>query len=158
MQLKLNGCTSNEFILFHSDFNTDIKLTSDQTAEIEAVFAISYNCETVILETDEEGRKPELLECFTTHIMPKYYIINRSEESFVVDGSLLVRPGEKITVSNTKNLDLNVRDQLDFKYMAAPIDTATYLLFVRGTEPEDSMTNQAETDPNERVAEVNDRF
>jgi hypothetical protein len=68
--------------------------------------------------------------------MPKYYIINRSEESFVVDGSFLIRPGEKITVSNTKHLDLNVRDQLDYKYMAASIDTATYLLFVRGTEPE----------------------
>jgi hypothetical protein len=138
MLLKLNGCTSNEFILFHSDFDTDLQLASDLSGQVEAVFAVSYSCEVVLLETDEEGRKAELLECFTTHIMPKYYLINRSEESFVVNGALLLRPGEKVTVPNITFLDLNVRDQLEFKYLPKPIDAATYLLFVRGTEKPES--------------------
>lgn len=75
-----------------------------------------------------------MLECFITYIMPKYYIINRSEESFVVNGSLLLRPAEKITVANIRFLDLNVRDQLDYKLVPSPIDSASYLLFVRGNE------------------------
>jgi hypothetical protein len=52
----------------------------------------------------------------------------------VVNGAQLVRPGEKVTINNIKFLYLNVRDQLDFRYMPAPIDSATFLLFVRGTE------------------------
>lgn len=49
MQLKINGCTSNEFILFHSDFDADLTLVSDRSGEVEAVMAVSYSCETVLL-------------------------------------------------------------------------------------------------------------
>lgn len=49
MLLKINGCTSNEFILFHSDFDTDLLLTSDLSGQIETVMAVSYSCENVQL-------------------------------------------------------------------------------------------------------------
>lgn len=51
----------------------------------------------------------------------------------MVNGSVLIRNGEKITVNNIKFLDLNIRDQLEFKYIAKNINNATSILFVRGT-------------------------
>ena len=47
--MKTNGCTSNEFILFHSDFDTDLTLTSDLSGEVEAVYSVSYDCKAVAL-------------------------------------------------------------------------------------------------------------
>ena len=79
----------------------------------------------------------------------------------MVNGAQLVRPGEKVTINNVKFLDLNVRDQLDFKYMHTSVDTATYILFVRGTEKpysQDNISNRSDIDSNERVTEVNRRF
>lgn len=116
-----------------------------------------------MLETDELGRKPEFIECFKTYIMPKYYIINRSDESFVVNGSLLIRTGEKITINNTKFLELNIRDQLEFKYIAKNINATTSIIFVRGTEEveenaEENLSNKAEIDSSERINEINSKF
>lgn len=74
--------------------------------------------------------------------MPKYYIINRSDESFVVNGSVLIRTGEKITINYIKFFDLNIRDQLDFKYIAKNINNATSILFVRGTEEVEEMAEE----------------
>jgi hypothetical protein len=34
MLIKLNGCTSNEFILFHSDFDKDLHLISDVSGQV----------------------------------------------------------------------------------------------------------------------------
>jgi hypothetical protein len=47
--LKVNGCTSNEFILFHSDFDGDLALSSDLSGEVEAMLAVSYACDVVAL-------------------------------------------------------------------------------------------------------------
>jgi hypothetical protein len=93
--------------------------------------------------------------------MPKYYLINRSEESFVVNGSVLMRTGEKISLNTIRFLDLNVRDQLDFKYIAKSIDSATSIIFVRGTESsllEENLSNLADVDSKERIEEVNSKF
>lgn len=44
--------------------------------------------------------------------MPKYYLINRSDGTLVVDGNHIIRGGEKIALNNIKYVDLNIRDQL----------------------------------------------
>ena len=91
--------------------------------------------------------------------MPKYYIINRSDESFVVNGSVLIRNGEKITINSIKFLDLNIRDQLEFRYIAKNINNATSIVFIRGTEEaEESLSNRADVDSSERIMEVNSKF
>lgn len=59
-----------------------------------------------------EGRLPDILECNYTYIMPKYYLINRSEDSIVVEGSIIIKTGEKIALDRIKNIELNIRDRL----------------------------------------------
>jgi hypothetical protein len=90
-----------------------------------------------------------VLECFYTYIMPKYYLINHSEATLVVDGTVLLRGGEKLALNNIKYVDLNVRDQHDFKYIAMNFNTTNSLMFVRGNgeNREDGHTSFADQDP-----------
>ena len=40
--------------------------------------------------------------------MPKYYLINKAEETLVVDGGLMVRNGEKIALDRVKGLTITI--------------------------------------------------
>lgn len=66
--------------------------------------------------------------------MPKYYLINRSEESFVVEGHTIIRSGEKVPLDRINQIELNVRDQVEFRYMSQQLEDSTYILFIRGKE------------------------
>ena len=54
--------------------------------------------------------------------MPKYYLINKSEEVLVVDGNLMVSNGDKIALDKIKGIFLNIRDQLEYNYVSRPLD------------------------------------
>ena len=65
---------------------------------------------------------PQILECHYAYIMPKYYLINKSEEVLVVDGKLMVSNGDKIALDKIKGIFINIRDQLEYNYVPRPLD------------------------------------
>jgi hypothetical protein len=100
----MGGCRSNEIILYHSDFDKDMKFKDRESDEVKRVYAVSYQTKYIELECEEANRVPEILECNYTFIMPKYYIINKSEEDMVVDCDLIVRTGEKVAIDKIEGI------------------------------------------------------
>ena len=58
---KLHDCTSNEIILYHSDYDADLLFSHPDSLDEDFVFAVSYSTKIIELESCQEGRNPEFL-------------------------------------------------------------------------------------------------
>lgn len=65
--------------------------------------------------------------------MPKYYLMNLSEETLVVEGNALVHEGERICIDLKANFILEIRDRSDLTFLTCSLLQTNHLLFIRTT-------------------------